>query len=143
MSLSLDQYKKLVDRANKKPRKSDRQKLIYRLDCLFSEYIRKRAIKEAGGCQRCYAPKLSYLELQCAHMFSRKGFTVRWNPDDACGICGGCHLYIDSHPIEKIDFFKGLLGETKFQALNITAHMTGKTDLKLVELYLEKLLETV
>lgn len=126
--------------------KTERQKTIKRLDKLFSEYIRRRAIKLAGGCQRCVAHKGTWKELDCAHYHSRRKYSTRWHELNACGLCSGCHFYLDSHPQEKIDFFKGLL-DGDFPGLNILAEMVTQnsaTDYKLIEIYLkEKLKELV
>ena len=118
------------------------KKIVTRLDRMFSEYVRRRAIARSGGCERCHKPK-RWQDLQCAHMFSRRGLSTRWLEEDAAGLCGGDHMFLDSHPIEKIEFFKALLGEDRFQLLNITAHMAAKPDYKLIELYLKQLLEGV
>lgn len=115
-----------------------------RLDNLFSEYIRKRAMQRVGGCERCHSQKTSYKDLQTMHFHSRKKHTVRWDERDAAGGCGGCHLYLDSHPQEKIDFFRNLLGELEYDKLYIIANMTTKQspiDYNLLEIYFKQLLK--
>jgi len=126
----------------KKPKrkKTDRQKQVKRLDVLFSELIRKRAMERAGGCERCETPKLSYKELDTAHFHSRKKHTVRWDERNAAGLCGGCHWYLDSHIDAKEKFARNLLGD-EYERLYILAEMTTKQspiDYKLVELYLKQ-----
>ena len=126
--------------------KTDRKKAEKRLDELFSRYIRKRAMKRTGGCERCHAQKRNYKELQTAHFQSRRKHTVRWDERNAVGLCGGCHLYIDSHPQEKIDFFRKGLGEEDYRNLYINANMTTKQspiDYALLEIYLKQLLKEV
>lgn len=123
--------------------KSERQRQKARLDKLYSEFIRKRAMVVAGGCERCGAPKTSYLELQCAHIFSRRKLTTRWHIANAVGLCGGCHLYLDSHPEEKIQFAKKILGDEGYERLYIHSHMTSKTspvDMSLIEIHLRQLI---
>ena len=119
-----------------------RQKTIKRLDKLFSEYIRKRAMKLVKGCQRCKAKKDSWKELDCAHYHSRRKYSIRWHEGNACGLCGGCHFYVDSYPQEKIDFFKELLGEKEINNLNMRAEylITHKDpiDYNLIEIYLKQ-----
>ena len=117
--------------------KSDRQKAIKRLDNLFSEYIRKRAMKLVGGCQRCRAPKRDYKELQTAHFHSRRKYSVRWDERNAVGLCGGCHMYLDSHIDEKQRFARTILGE-EYMRLYMLAEMTvgnSPTDYQLLEIY--------
>ena len=128
-----------------KAKKTDRQKQIKRLDTLFSEYIRKRAMKRVGGCERCLTPKKTYKELQTAHFHSRRKYTVRWDERNAVGLCGGCHMYLDSHIDAKQEFARKLLGE-EYEKLYILAEMTTKQsaiDYSLLEIYLKQLLEEV
>ena len=126
--------------------KTERQKAIKKLDTLFSEYIRKRAMKLCGGCQRCHNGKGSWKELQAAHFHSRRKYSTRWNEDNAVGLCGGCHIFIDSHPQEKIDFFRDLLGDNRFISLAVTAQMTSRnsaTDYKLIEIYFKQKIQEI
>jgi hypothetical protein len=115
------------------------------LDALWSEYIRKRAMHESHGCQRCLQWKESWKELQAAHCFTRGSFTTRWSPLNGCGICGGCHLFIDSHESEKFELFRRLIGNShEFEMLYAIAHMTSKqspVDYKMTEIYLKTLIK--
>ncbi len=112
------------------------------LDQKFSEYIRKRAMKLSGGCQRCGARKESWKQLQCAHFHGRSAKSVRHDPDNAIGCCYGCHSYLDGHPMEKVEFFKTLLGEEAFDKLNSRARITHpKPDKKLLMIYYKEKLE--
>ena len=132
---------------NKKPkRKTDRQKTIARLDVLFSGFIRKRAMQRVSGCERAkyvkgHKPTRDWKELDCAHRHSRRKLTVRWDERNAAGLCGGCHMYLDSHPEEQIEFFRNLLGEEEYEGLYIRANMTTKQslmDYNLIEIYLKQ-----
>ena len=119
--------------------KTERQKTIQRLDNLFSEYIRKRAYHEASGCQRCKTGH-SWDELQAAHCFTRGSYTTRWLPENALGICGGCHLYIDSHEGAKFALFREWVSPKDLEHLYVLAHMTSKAspvDYKMTEIYLK------
>lgn len=61
-----------------------RKGLIKKLDILFSKKVR-----EIGYCQRCHKTE----NLQCAHIFSRKSKSIRWDFGNALCLCAGCHLY--------------------------------------------------
>ena len=125
-------------------RKSVAHLKTHRLDDLYREYIRKRAMKRAGGCERCGTPKQSYKELDTAHFHSRRKHTVRWDERNAVGLCGGCHLYLDSHINAKGEFAKNLLGEEEYERLYVLAEMTTKQspiDYAALELYLKQLLK--
>jgi len=125
-------------------KKSDRQKMIDKLDVLFSEYIRRRAMKVASGCQRCMTSKRSYQDLQAAHCDGRGNLTVRFDVRNALGLCGGCHMFIDAHPAEKELLFRKALGDEDYEALYVLSHMSSKqspVDLKLKEIELRELLK--
>lgn len=121
--------------------KSDRQKAEARLDALYREYIRKRAMLRAGGCERCGATKLSYKDLDTAHCHGRNKRIVRWDERNSAGLCGGCHRYIDSQITAKEELFRRLLGDTQYEILYVLAEMTTRQspiDYKLTELYLRQ-----
>lgn len=89
-------------------------------DIMFSRMIRERS---GYQCQRCGAqhePNSS--GLHCAHMFSRRIKATRLDPKNAAALCFGCHQYLDSHPNEKLAFFRELLGTVDFDALEARAH---------------------
>ena len=97
-------------------------------DILFSRSIRER---DGWTCQRCgsvYEPPTS--ALHCAHMFSRRTKATRWDKDNACALCFGCHQYLDSHPNEKLAFFRERLGDEAFDALASRAHAKRNRDVK-------------
>lgn len=127
----------------RKPRRkrTDRQKAEDRLDALYSEYIRKRAMQLAGGCQRCKTSKRAYKELDTCHIHSRRKHTVRWDIRNAFGGCGGCHIYLDSHIDAKQEFARKLLGDEEYERLYVLAEMTTKQspiDYQMIELYLKQ-----
>ena len=127
-------------------KKTDKQKQEVLLDQLYRDYIRMRAMKRVGGCERCHTRKRDYHELQAAHLHTRGGHTTRWDIRNGVGLCGGCHLYIDAHEQEKIDFGIQILGVEEYESLYVLAHMTTKqspVDLKLTEIILRELLKEV
>lgn len=92
------------------------------LDQLYSQIIRTLA---KGICQRCLRPT-DFKRLQTAHFHGRANKKVRWDLDNSTGLCYGCHAYIDSHALEKADFFKKLLGDSKYEKLNQRANWPSK-----------------
>lgn len=125
--------------------KTEYQKTTKRLDDLYSEYIRKRAMLRIHGCERCHTWKSDWKELQAAHCFTRGNHTTRWDIRNGAGICGGCHLYIDSHEDAKFELFRNLIRDSKdFENLYFITNMTSKqspVDYKLVEIYLKTLIK--
>ena len=119
------------------------------LDRLASEYIRRRAIKLDGGCQRCLAPKFdrvkedgsiypAWKQLETSHFIGRANKATRYDPDNMIGICAGCHMYFTAHPLEHVEFFKRRLGEEKFEFLQGRMRNIGMPDKGLIEIYLKE-----
>jgi hypothetical protein len=131
---------------------------IDKLDKLFSEYIRKRAIIRAGGCERGALLGLScgcktdlvredgsvfpaWKRLECAHYEGRGRKRLRYFEDNALGLCHGCHQDIDAYPSSKETLFLNILGSEAFERLKIQAEITTKSspiDKGLIELYLKQ-----
>lgn len=92
--------------------KSVRTKRIELLDTLFSELIRTR---DQGVCQRCGKVNKS---AQCAHIWSRSNYAVRWDPDNAICMCFPCHIrWAHRKPLEFAEWCHERLGETRWEAL--------------------------
>lgn len=127
---------------------------ITRLDKLFSEYIRQRAILRIGGCEKCLTPKYdkqkddgstlpAYKQLQCSHYWGKWTRSARWDEDNAAGLCGACHLFLGSHPDEHKTFFWKRLGEEGYNLLMLRANSVNKVDLVAIEIYLRQKLEEI
>jgi len=70
-----------------------RKHLKAECDRLFSLEIRSRGECESGRPTHNGG-------LQCAHGFSRRYLTIRWNPNNAWAFCAGCHTYYTARPDE-------------------------------------------
>jgi hypothetical protein len=124
---------------------------IQALDELFSEFIRKRAIRRSGGCEYCGSQVIdrqkengdtlpAWRQLQCSHFIGRGNHKVRWDEMNAFGSCGGCHLKMEHDPVSHVEFFKKTYGETEYELLTARAQMRGKVDKPgLILYYREKL----
>jgi len=124
--------------------KSERKRAIERLDNLYSEYIRKRAIYRVHACERCLHWKKDWVELQTAHCFTRHNLSSRLDIRNSAGLCGACHMYIDSHEDAKMELFRRLIGSEDLQRLFVLSHLTSKqspVDFKMTEIYLKTLIK--
>jgi len=108
-------------------------------DQIFSKVIRLMA---DGKCQRCLRPT-EFKRLQCAHFHGRGNKKVRWDLDNACGLCYGCHAYLDSRFQEKYEFVEKYLGKERAEKLKQRATWPNlkKVDKKLIEIYLKNKLK--
>jgi hypothetical protein len=108
-------------------RKSNGLKIrIDPLDKLFSQFIRLRD----KACQRCG----SVNSLQAAHFHGRAEKSIRYDEDNACALCFGCHQYLDSHALDKVEFFQERLGE-RFDLLSARRRQRQKPDKAGLTLY--------
>ncbi len=107
-----------------------------KLDVLFSEYIRKRAVASCGGCERCLKP-YPWQSLQTSHFWGRRMKSVRWHELNAAGLCFSCHQHLTANPAEHVEWFKKRLG-AQYEMLDIQAHQVFKPDISGISLYLEQ-----
>ena len=88
---------------------------IDKRDTVFSKLIR---LRDRFVCQNCgkYFPKGH--GLQCAHIFSRRHQSTRYDPDNACALCFTCHQYFGENPtIFAVWVVQKLLGEARYEML--------------------------
>lgn len=89
-------------------------------DARFSKAIRER---DRYTCQRCGAVHATNsMGLHSAHCFGRGKPATRFDPDNACALCYGCHSYLDSHPDLKHAFFRERLGDERYEALQLRSN---------------------
>lgn len=130
-------------RANPQKRKTAKRDP---LDDLFSEFVRRRALARVGGCERCLAKKHdttrddgttrpAYMQLQCSHFIGRTTYTVRWDADNAAGLCGGCHFYLEHHPDEHQAWFLGHLGQNGYDMLQARRRIRQRPDRNALGIY--------
>jgi len=121
---------------------------IDHLDKLTSEYVRKRAIKTVGGCERCLTPKYdivkedgsvypAWKQLQASHFHSRRKHSVRYDPENLVALDFGCHQYFHENPREFERWFQCHIGERNYDMLQARASKTQRVDKDLTKLYLE------
>lgn len=113
---------------------------INKLDSLFSRVIRLRAKNQ---CQRCKKYK-EFEQLQAAHCWGRRKQSVRYDLDNALGLCFYCHRQIDSEdPDAKKELFVKYLGEEGYKKLNQRANWPNqyKPDKNVIEILLKRELQ--
>ena len=84
-------------------------------DKLFSQYIRKDGI-----CERCGRTN-EVVQLQCAHIFSRRFLVTRYDPLNCLCLCAGCHRWGHDNPVEFTEWVKEFLGEAMYDELRFKA----------------------
>jgi hypothetical protein len=93
------------------------------LDRLFSVLIRS-----AGVCVHCGATD----RLQCAHGFSRRYRSVRWDFRNAFCLCQRCHMFFTHRPLEWDEWLRARWGDDLYTEVRRLALSTTKADLDVI-----------
>jgi len=115
--------------------KTERQKLVKRLDDVFSLYIRARDKRSvlSGSTEN----------LVCSHVFSRVSYSTRWHEENCFAMTNGENLRHEYYPNYINDWFIKKYGLEKFEWLHALSHKTTKFsngDLKMmIKLYSDKI----
>lgn len=88
-------------------------------DVLFSQRIRS-----VGRCEKCG----SVLNLQCAHVISRRYAHVRTDERNAVCLCAKDHAYFTDHPVEFAAWIVPYLGADVYAELHAKSHLRTKFD---------------
>ena len=112
--------------------KSERKKLVSRLDKVFSEYIRKRD----GACVIC-GKRAPEVRLTCGHLFSRVAYSTRWDESLAFCQCTGCNNRHEYDPGLFIIWFAEKFGWDKYEE----GHKKHRTPVKYTNGQLVELIE--
>lgn len=75
----------------KRGKKSERKKLVEKLDAVFSKFIRER---DSGICPICRKREVE----QCFHLITRAKYNTRWDTDNCFGSCAGCNYAHEYNP---------------------------------------------
>lgn len=85
-------------------------------DRLFSLIVRAR-----GECEVKQVSKCPSGPLQCAHIFSRRYRSIRFDEANALCACAGCHQWFTNRPLEWEDWLRARLGNDTYEWLRTRA----------------------
>lgn len=93
------------------PEKSERQKLITKLDLLFSEYIRMRNCDEHGNvtCITC-GEEFHWTDVQCGHYMKRGNMATRYNLQNCGEQCSTCNVANDGMEEQHQNYIEAIYG---------------------------------
>jgi len=84
----------------KRKKKTDRQKIIKKLDDKVRVIIRERDVV----CQKC---NKVFDKMDCSHVIPRGNKALRWDLNNLKLLCSGCHLWWwHQNPLEAMEWFK-------------------------------------
>lgn len=113
-----------------------RSRIIKDLDKIISDRVRARADWRCERCMRQFTPPT--MALHCSHYFSRRFMGTRWDMDNLCALCFGCHRLVESDKQEGSWYHRFMttqLGEEGLERLRIKAYgicKYSKQDLELL-----------
>jgi len=120
--------------------KSERKKLVKKLDDVFSLYIRHR---DNFCCFICGKVKSISVVIQCGHLITRGKQSVKWDERNAHAQCRGCNLKHEYQPEHYNLKFIKKYGKAKYERLilesNIRPRFTNDDLLSMLRIYKEKL----
>lgn len=118
-------------------KKTQRKKLIEKLDKIFSIYIRRRnAINDIAECFTC-GKQDHWKKLQNGHFQSRKHYSTRWHEQNCQVQCASCNVFRFG---EQYKFSKNL-DNTYYSGLAEELHIEANKTVKLDNTDLEMLIE--
>ena len=97
--------------------KSNRKKLIAKLDKVFSLWIRNRDQK----CVLCGSTE----RLQNGHLFSRQNYATRWDELNCHGQCASCNYTHEFRPYPFYNWFENKYGKEAMDEL-FKKHLSTK-----------------
>jgi 5-methylcytosine-specific restriction endonuclease McrA len=103
-------------------------------DDLFSKIVRSR-----GACQACGKT----MNLQCAHIISRRYSHTRCVERNALCLCAGCHHHYTDHPAEFGTLVLTFMDAQEYDALTALSQQTGKVNWVEVAALLKARWETI
>lgn len=109
----------MLDLANTRGTMQVNKGLKGRADRLFS-----LAIRSHGRCENCN--KSSGVQLQCAHIMSRRYSKTRCDTRNGFCLCAGCHIYYTANPIAFTDFVRSTWAGEYFEEIQANAYDTLK-----------------
>jgi len=95
--------------------------LTAKCDRFFSVIVRS-----VGHCEACGIAT----NLQCAHGFSRRYRTVRWDERNAFALCRACHVYYTHRPLEWDEWLRDRWGNAGYDVMRNLALNGPKPDLQ-------------
>lgn len=114
--------------ATKRKKKSDKRKLIEKLDAIFSKYIRLRDARPHSGyceCISCGAIH-HWTKIQNGHLFSRKYMSTRFDEVCCSAQCVQCNIFLNGNEIAYYRQACKKFGEQAVRECEIRAKQTTK-----------------
>jgi len=87
---------------------------VSRLDAEFAKAIKER---DGWACRLCGRSKEAGYAMHCAHVFTRRARSTRWDPQNAFTLCFVCHRFAHEWPLLFHMNVREWLGDAVYEAL--------------------------
>lgn len=91
-------------------------------DVLLGEIVRAR-----GECQNCHRSPPA-VQLQTAHILSRRFIRTRYEPTNVFALCAGCHHAMTDDPVRFARFALAHIGTAVYEGLVVLSQRTDRFD---------------
>lgn len=109
-------------------KKSNRRRLVEKLDNIFSKYIRLKEAAPMTGLVKCISCGRTYdwRDIQNGHYASRANMATRWSETNCHPQCYACNVMRHGNMIEYRHALVKLYGEQGVEQIEAEAHTTRK-----------------
>lgn len=110
----------------KKKKKTEKRKLIEKLDAVFSQYIRLRDASPKSGLVRCIScgSVHHWTKIQNGHYESRANMATRWSEANCHPQCVACNVMMHGNILAYRRAMVKMYGENAVNQIEVLAHTT-------------------
>lgn len=116
------------------PRPPSKATLKRKLDAMCREIVFNR---DRMRCRRC-GKRPPSIQLQWAHIYSRRYLSIRWDLRNSLALCASCHFWIHSNPMDGAEFVRDVVPQYDLDGVRAILNETRKPDLEAIRLSLEE-----
>lgn len=99
-------------------------------------------IRSVGYCESCFRTPPN-VQLQCAHIISRRYSNTRADLRNAFSLCAGCHRRYTDHPLEFAKFVQRSWAASFYEEMYLKSQKTSKVDWSDVQRHLSEVLKAL
>jgi len=111
----------------RKPSKNPQQKLIRKLDSVFSTYIRMRDADSNGFIRCCTCGRIAFWkESDCGHYHGRQYMSTRWDESNCHAQCRQCNRFNEGEKAAYKEFLIKKYGQEAADLLEVKRRLTRR-----------------
>lgn len=111
-----------------KRKKTDKRRLVEKLDAVFSQYIRLKDAQPGTGYVRCISCGAvhHWTKIQCGHYESRANMATRWSERNCHPQCVACNIMQHGNLLAYRRNLVKMYGENEVNLIEVQAHSIRK-----------------